>query len=173
MANYYEILGLDINATDEEIKKAYRMLAKKYHPDVSNESDCEEKFKLINEAYQTLSNKEKRSAYDYSLHNSFDNAHKETYDNTFFYGKICPSCMKINPLHNKTCPSCGFNFYEKVEEEKDYSGPLATKGIVHGFILGFFLNIFGLILAHKYGKLKTIMGAYLGFVLFLLVVGLI
>jgi curved DNA-binding protein CbpA len=173
MANYYEILGVSKNASDDEIKKAYRELAKKYHPDVSKDIDAEEKFKLINEAYQTLSNKDKREAYDISINNGFNNSsYKEGYDNTYFYGKICPSCMRINPLHNKTCPNCGFNFYENLEEEKDYSGPYITDGIVHGFILGFFLSIFGIILAHKYGKIKTIIGAYLGCVLVLLVIGL-
>ncbi|MBD3299762.1 MAG: molecular chaperone DnaJ [Candidatus Moranbacteria bacterium] len=60
--DYYKILGIEKNASDEEIKKAYRRLAHKYHPD-KKEGDAE-KFKEINQAYQILSNKEKRAQYD-------------------------------------------------------------------------------------------------------------
>jgi curved DNA-binding protein len=62
--DYYASLGLARGASDEDIKKAYRRLARKYHPDVSKESDAEEKFKEIAEAYQTLKDSEKRAAYD-------------------------------------------------------------------------------------------------------------
>jgi len=63
--NYYEILGVDASATDVEIKKAYRKLAVKYHPDVnSGDAANEEKFKEITMAYDTLSNKDKRLKYD-------------------------------------------------------------------------------------------------------------
>ncbi len=63
--DYYEILGLNKNATTEEIKKAYRKLALKYHPDRnSSDSNAEKKFKEINEAYQVLSDPEKRTRYD-------------------------------------------------------------------------------------------------------------
>jgi curved DNA-binding protein len=62
--DYYEILGVPREASQDDIKKAYRKLARKYHPDVSKEKDAEERFKEINEAYQTLSEPEKRSAYD-------------------------------------------------------------------------------------------------------------
>ena len=63
--DYYEILGLKKNATPEEIKKTYRKLALKYHPDRnSSDGDAEKKFKEINEAYQVLSNSEKRARYD-------------------------------------------------------------------------------------------------------------
>src|SRR4030042_1809757 len=62
--DYYKILGVTRNANDEEIKKAFRKLAFKYHPDHNSESDAEEKFKEINEAYEVLSNAEKRASYD-------------------------------------------------------------------------------------------------------------
>lgn len=63
--DYYEILGLNKNATTEEIKKAYRKLALKYHPDRnSSDSNAEKNFKEINEAYQVLSDPEKRARYD-------------------------------------------------------------------------------------------------------------
>ena len=63
--DYYEILGVDKNASDDDIKKAFRKLALKYHPDRNpGDKAAEEKFKDINEAYQVLSDKEKRSNYD-------------------------------------------------------------------------------------------------------------
>ncbi|MFQ6062011.1 MAG: molecular chaperone DnaJ [Methanosarcinales archaeon] len=62
--DYYEILGVDRNATEKEIKKAYRKLAMKYHPDRNKSKDAEEKFKEISEAYAVLSDKDKRSQYD-------------------------------------------------------------------------------------------------------------
>ncbi len=62
--DYYEILGVSRNASQEELKSAFRSLARKYHPDVNKEADAEEKFKEINEAYAVLSDEEKRRVYD-------------------------------------------------------------------------------------------------------------
>jgi curved DNA-binding protein len=63
-ADYYAVLGVARDASEAAIVKAYRKLAHKYHPDVSTESDAEEKFKAVAEAYQTLKDPEKRAAYD-------------------------------------------------------------------------------------------------------------
>jgi curved DNA-binding protein len=62
--DYYRVMGVDRKASAEEIKSAYRKLAKKYHPDVSKERGAEEKFKELGEAYETLKDPEKRAAYD-------------------------------------------------------------------------------------------------------------
>ena len=63
-SDYYAALGVERGASQEEIKKAYRRLAQKYHPDVSKEPEAEARFKEIAEAYQTLKDPEKRAAYD-------------------------------------------------------------------------------------------------------------
>ncbi|NMA94864.1 MAG: molecular chaperone DnaJ [Clostridiales bacterium] len=71
--DYYEILGIDRDATDSDIKRAYRQAAKKYHPDLNpNDPKAEEKFKEASEAYQVLSDPEKRSSYDRFGHSGAD-----------------------------------------------------------------------------------------------------
>lgn len=72
--DYYEALGISKGASDDEIKKAYRKMAKKYHPDVNKEAGAEEKFKEINEAYEVLSDPQKRSTYDQFGHAGMDGA---------------------------------------------------------------------------------------------------
>src|SRR4029077_2403762 len=62
--DYYKVLGVERGAGDEEIKKAYRKLARKYHPDVSKEANAKEKFQDVSEAYETLKDKDKRAGYD-------------------------------------------------------------------------------------------------------------
>src|SRR5690554_5611588 len=62
--DYYDVLGVSKTASEQEIKKAYRTLAKKYHPDVSKEADAEAKFKEVQSAYDVLSDPQKKSQYD-------------------------------------------------------------------------------------------------------------
>ena len=62
--DYYKILGINKNASQDEIKKAFRQLARKYHPDVNKDAGAEDKFKEINEAFQVLGNPEKKAQYD-------------------------------------------------------------------------------------------------------------
>jgi curved DNA-binding protein len=62
--DYYKILGVERSASEDDVKKAYRKLARKYHPDVSKEKDAEEKFKELQEAYEVLKDSDKRKAYD-------------------------------------------------------------------------------------------------------------
>ena len=85
--DYYEVLGVDRNADDGTIKKAYRKLAKKYHPDTTvGNARAEEKFKEVTEAYEILSDHEKRKLYDRFGHGAFDGsggADREAYGQPF------------------------------------------------------------------------------------------
>ncbi|MGL5978293.1 MAG: molecular chaperone DnaJ [Erysipelotrichaceae bacterium] len=72
--DYYDVLGVGKDASDAELKKAYRKLAKQYHPDVNKDAGAEEQFKEINEAYETLSDPQKRGTYDQFGHAGMDGA---------------------------------------------------------------------------------------------------
>ena len=71
--DYYEVLGVDRNASEDDLKKAYRKLAKKYHPDINpGDKEAEEKFKEATEAYGVLSDPDKRRQYDQFGHAAFE-----------------------------------------------------------------------------------------------------
>src|ERR687890_422554 len=70
--DYYEILGVSRSASDDDIKKAYRRLALQYHPDRNSAPEATERFKEATEAYQVLSDSEKRSLYDRYGHSAFE-----------------------------------------------------------------------------------------------------
>lgn len=76
MADHYQTLGISKNASQDEIKKAYKKLAKQYHPDLNKDSGSEDKFKEINEAYQILGNEEKRAQYDQFGHENYQRGKK-------------------------------------------------------------------------------------------------
>lgn len=74
--DYYNVLGLESDASKEDIKKAYRKLSKLYHPDINKEASAVDKFKEISESYEVLSDEEKRTTYD--LRNSRNNGYNPT-----------------------------------------------------------------------------------------------
>ncbi|MCR5740845.1 MAG: DnaJ domain-containing protein [Gammaproteobacteria bacterium] len=85
--NYYDILGINKDATQDEIKKAYRNLASKYHPDVSKDPKATEKMSMINEAYDTLKDPQKRADYDqYGMNDyaSFNSDSNTTYERYYY-----------------------------------------------------------------------------------------
>lgn len=99
---YYDILGVGKNANDETIKKAYRRLAMKYHPDKNqDDKDAENKFKEINEAYEVLSNKEKKHKYDkygsVNIPNNFQthNVYSNVFDDASFTDFLNDSFFNI------------------------------------------------------------------------------
>lgn len=98
--DYYEILGLDKNATSQEIKSAYRKLAKKYHPDMNPDNkEAEQKFKEINEAYEVLGDEDKRKKYD-TFGSSYDFSGGQNFD---------PSQYGFNNYTTYTSSSGGFS----------------------------------------------------------------
>nr|WP_153368507.1 molecular chaperone DnaJ [Candidatus Phytoplasma sacchari]KAB8122862.1 molecular chaperone DnaJ [Candidatus Phytoplasma sacchari] len=93
--DYYEILGLTKNASLDDIKKAYRKFSKKYHPDLCKDSNAAEKFKEVQEAYQVLSDPQKKSDYDSFGHSGFNNFNNNGFrgfsNNDFDLGDIFDS----------------------------------------------------------------------------------
>ena len=84
--DYYDVLGVKKGSTDQEIKKAYRKLAKQYHPDVNKASDAEAKFKEINEAYEVLGDSQKKANYDQFGHAAFENGGQGGFNGGFSGG---------------------------------------------------------------------------------------
>src|SRR5919202_1396833 len=84
--DYYEVLGVSRTASDDEIKKAYRRLALQYHPDRNKAPEATERFKEATEAYQVLSDADKRSMYDRFGHQAFDRGGASSVDFGNFVG---------------------------------------------------------------------------------------
>ncbi|TAL63300.1 MAG: J domain-containing protein, partial [Legionella sp.] len=83
--DYYKIMGVSQDASEKDIKTAYRKLARKYHPDISKESNAEERFKEMGEAYEVLRDPKKRAEYDQYLKNK--DFQQRTYQDSGFNGR--------------------------------------------------------------------------------------
>ncbi|MDR2400021.1 MAG: DnaJ domain-containing protein [Deferribacteraceae bacterium] len=142
--NYYEVLGVPKTATQEEIKKAYRALARKYHPDVNkNDKSAETKFKEISEAYATLSDADKKSQYDAVGHEAFtrsgqgydfNNMNFEDLKNFNFGGFSMEDILGdfLGGGRRRRRVSNG--------EDIQYSLPITFADVIHGNVYEFNLN---------------------------------
>jgi len=107
--DYYSVLGVEHNSTTDEIKKAYRKLAREYHPDINKTKEAEEKFKKINEAYEILGDSNKRKNYDSKSSNPFGSF-------TSGFGKA--GSMDMNDLFSKAFGGFGSNNTRKKSKHK-------------------------------------------------------
>lgn len=130
MKDYYSILQVSKTASQDEMKKAYRSLARKYHPDINKESSAEDKFKEINEAYGILGNEESRNKYDAKLNNNFTSRTSKTTRKEASYGPI-----EFNNIEKSFENFFGFNpkTKEKILKKEKKKNPLDTTDMFENF----------------------------------------
>ena len=118
--NYYQILGLQRDVSQEEIKKAYRRIAKQYHPDSNpGNREAEKKFKEASEAYEVLSNEEKRENYDHKLIAEQKKSTGESFANFFSFR---PSDSKTDEGKNRKTSNTKTNPLDTTEMFERYMG---------------------------------------------------
>lgn len=151
--NYYEILGISKNASEDEIKKAYRKLAIKWHPDKNptNKEESEEKFKIISEAYSVLSDKEQKIVYD---------AESDGNGEKFTFRTVNPQDIFNAFFSNNPFPSRQFNEYDDNIPKESFDDPLKynTEKINKSKVKGetSYFNINCTLMDLYYGKEKEI-----------------
>jgi len=130
MENLYSILGVDQTATDTEIKKAFRMLSKKYHPDVNpGNKKAEEQFRAVSEAYAILQNPQKRKEYDKKLeegkkgsyHKAENNKNTFSKETEFNFNNMDEQFARFFGFHPKTSDVnnvCNMEKFQKTEKTK-------------------------------------------------------
>ena len=123
MQTYYDILNVNKNASLNDIKSSFRNLAKKYHPDINKETGAEEIFKIIQEAYEVLSNDEKRKEYDKSLLEYNSSKDTELSEDEIIKEKV-KDLQKTYDEYRKRCEQYEvkkrFNFYFDIDEVKKF-----------------------------------------------------
>ena len=120
MKNYYEILEVDKNASEEVIEKAYKTLAKKYHPDLQNNSNSQNKMQQINEAYEILSNDFKRREFDEKLQKqsvSVEEYNKIIQENNRLKQDLQKATSSNNEINSNPIDSLQFarRYYSKIQ----------------------------------------------------------
>lgn len=160
MKNYYEILEVDKNASQEIIEKAYKTLAKRYHPDLQDdgkEQEYEEKMKLINEAYEILSNDFKREAYNQSLQNEIIT--KEQYERlvqeNYMLRQQLERMANSVTQDNSTFENISSMFNEEINKVRQqayqdaYVDDMKSRGykIIYKHDLKYYLKLIGIIIA--------------------------
>lgn len=136
MKNYYEILEVDVKASKEIIEKAYKILAKRYHPDTQSEDKkkwAEEKFKEINEAYEVLSNEDSRKNYDVELEYDKDSAIKAICAKNEHLQHLVEELQnELNKLRNHTNYESQNNMYSTVNshynDASEFKEPFENAG---------------------------------------------
>ncbi len=140
--DYYDILGVKRNAGEDEIKKAYRNLARKYHPDVSKDKNAVEKFKEVQEAYSVLSNSKKRAAYDQFGHAGVGMGNGAGGGPQWAHG---PGRGNVHSWSSSEMPN-GFNFdigdifgdvFGKRSQRARRAAPVRGQNVEHGVTLSF------------------------------------
>lgn len=151
--NYYKILGISTTANLVEIKRTYRKLAFKYHPDKNSDSKAKEFFQLLTQAYSTLSDSEKRVSYDKK--NNFNQTFEESV-------KIYPRTRKSRRTKSENTI---YNFYQA--NEKVDLPPKFARVILFstGLIFGLFMIVFPIIQTIEYSFSPTLILIFLGFIL--------
>ena len=114
--DYYEVLGVDRNATDGKIKTAFRKLAFKYHPDHNREDGAEEKFKEINEAYEVLSDPDKRAAYNRFGHGGSQGFFGQGFEGFDFggFGDIFDAFFRGTTTATRQAPRRGADLHQRI-----------------------------------------------------------
>jgi molecular chaperone DnaJ len=129
--DYYEVLGVPRNATDEDIKKAFRKLAFKYHPDHNSDNDASEKFKECNEAYQVLCDHDRREAYDRYGHRDGEGMYGRGFEGFEFngFGDIFEAFFGGATAVGRQAPQRGANLHSEVTISFEEAGKGAEREV--------------------------------------------